>query len=172
MSRCNRAGNSFAYAVQVVEAQTFFIRSVSVQNGIMAIVTALVVGLLFRAVLRRNATHAVLIILWGCVALWFFNSYLWGFSAVTVRSEGLELHYGYLSILKNTTLPSDSPWRIQRYRGGLRKLKDLYYFSLPGHESLKVRGQDKVEILKALGAAIDRLNGKPMGTVEERPVNL
>jgi hypothetical protein len=56
--------------------------------------------------------------------------------------------------------------------GGIRKLKKLYYFHLPNHQSLKVRGQDKLEILKALGAAIDRANGKPMGTIEERPVNM
>jgi hypothetical protein len=155
-----------------VEAQTFFIRSVTVQNVIMAVVVAIVLVLLIRFVQQGKKSHIVLVVFWGLVALWFFNGPFWGFSAITVSRQGLELHYGFLSFQKNTTLPVDSAWTIRSYRGGIRKLKKLYYFELPGHQSLKVRGEDKLETLKALGAAIDGLNGKPMGKFEERPVNL
>ncbi len=138
----------------------------------MAVVVAIVLVLLVHLVRQGKRNHVVLVVLWGLVALWFFNGPFWGFSAVTVSPQGLELHYGFLSFQKNTTLPAESPWTIRSYRGGIRKLKKLYYFELPGHQSLKVRGEDKLETLKALGVAIDGLNGKPMGKFEERPVNL
>jgi hypothetical protein len=155
-----------------MEAHTFFIRSVMVQNVIMAIITAIIVGLLIRFVRRKHVNYAVAVGLWGLVALWFFNGPFWGFSAVTVGPEGLRVQYGFLSVFRNGTLPVDSPWKIRQYRGGIRKLKNLYFFQLPNHQSLKVRGQDKLEILKALGAAIDAVNGKAMGSLEERPVNM
>ena len=155
-----------------METQTFFIRSVMVQNLIMAIIAAIIVGLLIRFILRKNVNYAVAVGLWGLVALWFFNGPFWGFSAVTVGPEDLKVHYGFLSVFRNTTLPVDSPWKIRRYKGGIRKLKNLYFFQLPNHQSLKVRGQIKLEILKAIGAAIDAENGRPMGSLEERPVNM
>ena len=86
--------------------------------------------------------------------------------------ERLEVHYGFLSVFRNTTLPVQSHWKIRRYLGGIRKLKKLYFFELGNHKSLRVRGQEKLEVLQALGAAIDRANGKPMGSVVERPVNM
>ena len=138
----------------------------------MAIIAAIIVGLLIRFVRRKNIKYAVAVALWGCIALWFFNGPFWGFSAVTVGSEGLRLHYGFLSVFRNTTLPVDTFWKIRRYKGGIRKLKNLYYFRLKDHQSLKVRGQDKLEIMKAIGAAIDAANGRPMGRLVERPVNL
>ena len=155
-----------------METHTFFIRSVMVQNVIMAIIAAIIVGLLIRFVRKKNVNYAVAVGLWGLVALWFFNGPFWGFSAVTVAPEGLTVHYGFLSIFRNTTLPVESPWKIRQYRGGIRKLKKLFFFQLPNHQSLKVRGQDKLEIMQALGAAIDAVNEKPMGGLEERPVNM
>lgn len=155
-----------------MEIQTFFIRSLMVQNIIMGIVVAIIVGLLIRFFSAQQLKYVIVVGIWAMIALWFFNGPLWGFSAVTVRPEGLEVHYGFLSFLRNTTLPVNSQWKIQRYLGGIRKLKKLYFFRLPGHKSLKVRGRDKLETLKALGEAIDRLNGRPMGTIDERPVNL
>ncbi|KPK29234.1 MAG: hypothetical protein AMK69_07280 [Nitrospira bacterium SG8_3] len=162
----------FALVVFQMEPQTFFIRSVMVQNVVMGIIVAIIVGILIRSVRRQKATHVILVMMWGLIALWFFNGPLWGFSAVTVSPEGLEIHYGFLSVFRNTTLPVDTQWKIHRYLGGIRKLKNLYFFELSRHRSLKVRGADKVEVLKALGAAIDDLNGRPMGRMVERPVNM
>jgi hypothetical protein len=155
-----------------MEAQTFFVRSVMVQNVIMGIIVAIILALLIRTIRRQNLTHVVLVVAWGLIALWFFNGPFWGFSAVTASPEGLEIHYGFLSVFRNTTLPVNSQWKIRRYLGGIRKLKKLYFFQLPGHRSLKIRGADKLEVLKALGAAIDDLNGRPMGEMVERPVNM
>ncbi len=123
-----------------MEAQTFFIRSVMVQNVIMGIVAAIIVGLLIRFIRERKFNYVIAIVLWGGVALWFFNGPFWGFSAVTVSSEGVEVHYGFLSVFRNTTLPVQSYWKIRRYLGGIRKLKKLYFFQLANHRSLKVRG--------------------------------
>ena len=155
-----------------MEGQTFFIRSVTVQNVIMAVVAIIVLGVLIHTIRARNTKHTALVVLWGCIALWFFNGPFWGFSAVTVKPEGLQLHYGFLSVFRNTTLQPDSPWKIRKHLGGIRKLKNLYYFSLPGHQSLKVRGPDKMDILNALGAAIDQLNGRSMGGVVDRADNM
>ena len=155
-----------------MEAQTFLIRSVMAQNVIMGIVVAIIVGLLIRTIRKRKMTHVILVVLWALIAMWFFNGPLWGFSAVTVAPEGLKVHYGFLSVFLETTLPVETQWEIRKYLGGIRKLKNLYFFQLAGHRSLKVRGPDKMEVLEALGAAIDRINGRPMGILVERPINM
>jgi hypothetical protein len=155
-----------------MEAQTFFIRSVTVQNVIMAIVCAIIVVVLIRCVLRQKLSHVMAVVIWAIIALWFFNGPFWGFSAVTVSPDGIELHYGFMSVFRNTTLPADTKWRIRKYLGGIRKLKNLYFFELKSHQSLKVRGPDKLDILNGIGAAIDEVNGRPMGGLMERPVNM
>ena len=155
-----------------MDAQTFFIRSVMVQNIIMGIIAAIIVIVLVRSILKQKMSRIIAVAIWGVIAVWFFNGPFWGFSAVTVSQEGLKVHYGFLSVFRNTTLPVDTHWKIRKYLGGIRKLKNLYFFQLANHQSLKVRGQDKMEILQALGAAIDSLNGRPMGQMVERPVNM
>lgn len=155
----------------MMETETFFIRSVAVQNLIMGAVLAIVVWLLIRAVVRRNFAHMVAVIIWTLIALWFFNGPLWGFSAITVNPDNLKLHYGFLSVLRNTSLPPDTSWKIRIYMGGLKKTTRLYYFELAGHRSLKVQGPARLETLKAIGAAIDRVNKRPVGGMDSRPIN-
>jgi len=154
-----------------MEAETFFIRSVAIQNLIMGVVSVIVAWLLIRAVVRRNLPHVAAVVIWALIALWFFNGPLWGFSAITVRPDGLKLHYGFLSVFRNASLPPDTSWRIRMYMGGLKRTARLYYLELAGHKSLKVQGPDRLETLKAIGAAIDRLNNRPMGGLDNRPVN-
>jgi len=89
-----------------------------------------------------------------------------------VSPGGLKIHYGFLSVFRNTTLPVNTHWKIQSYLGGIRRMKRLLFFQLDNRQSLKVRGRDKFEIMEALGAAIDRLNGQPVGGIAERPVNM
>ena len=156
-----------------MDAQTFFIRSVTVQNVIMGVLAAIIVGVLIRSIRKQKITHVIAVAIWGVIAVWFFNGPFWGFSAVTVSPEGLKVHYGFLSVYRNATLPVDTHWKIRKYLGGIRKLKNLYFFQLANHQSLKVRGrQDKIELMQALGAAIDRINGRPMGRMVERPMNM
>ena len=155
-----------------MDAQTFFIRSVTVQNVIMGVLAAIIVGVLIRSIRKQKITHVIAVAIWGVIAVWFFNGPFWGFSAVTVSPEGLKVHYGFLSVYRNTTLPVDTHWKIRKYLGGIRKMKNLYFFQLANHQSLKVRGQDKIELMQALGAAIDRINGKSMGEMVERPMNM
>jgi hypothetical protein len=155
-----------------MEPQTFFIRSVMVQNVIMGIIAAIIIAVLVRSIRQRQSKYIVAVVIWAAIALWFFNGPFWGFSAVTVSPQGLEIQYGFLSVFLNTTLPVDTKWRIMKYLGGIRKLKNLYYFQLAHHKSLKIRGAEKLEVLKALGTAIDDINGRPMGRLVERPVNM
>lgn len=150
-------------------AEIFFIRSVAVQNIIMGIIAALLAGLLVRAVVQGKHRHIIAVAAWILISLWFFNSPLWGFSAVTVSPAGLRLHYGFLSVAKNTSLPPDTSWKIHIYMGGLRRIKKLYYLELAGHQSLKISGTNGLAALQAIGAAIDRLNGQSMGGMEDRP---
>jgi hypothetical protein len=155
-----------------MEAQTFFIRSVMAQNVIMGVIVAIIVTVLIRFLWRRQTKYTVVTLIWTCIAVWFFNGPFWGFSAVTVGPSGLQIHYGFLSVFRNTTMPVDTHWKIRKYLGGIRKLKNLYYFQLKDHQSLKVRGAEKIELLQALGAAIDEINGRKMGKMIERPINM
>jgi hypothetical protein len=154
-----------------MENQIFYIRSLAVQDSIMAIFLAIIAGLLIRFLLQGKFRHAAASFIWALIALWFFNGPLWGFSAVATKPDGLELHYGFLSVAKNTTLPLATPWIVRTRMGGLRRMKKLYYLELAGHKSLQVRGPDKLEALLRIGEAIDRLNGRPMGGMEPGPAN-
>ena len=154
-----------------MDSEIFFIRSVAVQNLIMGLAILIIAGLLFRFITQRKFRHATAVGIWALITLWFFNSSLWGFSAVTVSPQGLKLDYGFLSFAKNTTLPPDTTWKIHVFMGGIRRMQRLYYFQLAGHQSMKVQGPAALAVLKSLGAAIDRLNDRPMGRLEERPVN-
>ena len=72
-----------------MEAQTFFVRSVMVQNVIMGILAAIIVGVLIRSIRKQKMSHMIAVAIWGLIAVWFFNGPFWGFSAVTVSPEGL-----------------------------------------------------------------------------------
>ncbi|MBW2109179.1 MAG: hypothetical protein JRI36_11025, partial [Deltaproteobacteria bacterium] len=105
-----------------MESETFFIRSVMVQNIIMGIVMVLILGLLIRFIRERNVKYSIAVGVWAVIAVWFFNGPFWGFSAVTVAPEGLVVRYGFLSVFKNATLPVDTPWKIRTYLGGIRRM--------------------------------------------------
>jgi len=149
--------------------EIFFIRSLTVQNIIMGIIAAIIISLLVRSFIQGKFSHSIALIVWALISLWFFNGPLWGFSAITVSPAGLHLDYGFLSVAKNTSLPPDTSWKIHTYMGGLRRMKKLYYLELADHRSLKIRGADPLATLQSIGAAIDRLNGRPMGGMEDRP---
>ena len=152
--------------------EIFYIRSITIQNVIMGIIAAIIAGLLIRSILQRKRRNTVAVVIWALIALWFFNSPLWGFSAITVSPDGLKLHYGFLSVFKNTSLPPATSWKIRVYMGGIKKVKKLYYLQLARHNSLKVRGADRLRTLQSIGTAIDNLNGQPMGGLEKYPVNM
>lgn len=153
-------------------AELFVIRSVSVQNVIMGVAIAIAIGFLVYFIMQRKSRHALAATAWLAIVLWFFNSPLWGFSAVTVSINGLRIDYGFLSIAKNSVLPLDTQWKIRVYMGGTRRLEKLYYIQLANHLSLKVSDNDRLAVMKSLGAAIDQLNGRPMGEFDPRPVNM
>jgi len=89
-------------------AQTFYLRSVMVQNTVMGIAVAIIALLLIRFIMDRKHKQVILVVLWGLFTLWFFNAPFWGFSAVTVSPQGLKVDYGFLAVYKNTTLPPDT----------------------------------------------------------------
>ncbi len=155
-----------------MDAQTFYIRSVAVQNLIMGVIAAIIIVLLIYFIKEQKTRHSIAVIVWALIVFWFFNSPMWGFSAVTVSPQGLKIHYGFFSVLKNSSLPPNTPWKIHLYMGGVRKMKKLYYFQLAAHTSLKVRGPKALDTMKSLGVSIDIVNGKPMGGMEDRPVNM
>ncbi|MCF6290377.1 MAG: hypothetical protein L3J03_05210 [Desulfobacterales bacterium] len=146
-----------------MQTQVFLIRSLAVQNLIMGLVATLILFLLIRSIMRRQAAVAAAVIIWALIVLWFFNGPLWGFSGVVAGPAGIRLRYGFLSIMKNTSLPPDTPWKIQVHLGGVKKTTRLYYLQLAGRRSLKVKGPARLDTLRAIGAAIDRLNNHPQG---------
>ena len=153
-----------------MNTETFVIKSILVQNGIMAIVAAILLFLLYKAAKKRISRHIVAVSAWCLIVLWFFNGPLWGFSAVTVCPDGITLHYGILSIIKNTTLPVSTHWKIQTYLGGVRRLNRLYYLELSDHSSMKVQNRQDLAVLQDIGRAINRLNSSPRGSVTPHPV--
>lgn len=135
--------------------QIYSIKSLFVQNAIMLLSLGVVTALLLRAALRRNLKGIIVFGVWALIVVGFFNSPFFGFSAVRVSPSGISLEYGILS-LRNTILPLSSPWKIESYRGGIRKNKRLYTIRIGDRESLRVKGEGDRELLQRIGEAIER----------------
>lgn len=136
--------------------QKFIIKSLFVQNSIMLIALAVVIVLLASAFRKKNLRQMIAWSIWVLIVLWFFNSPFFGFSAVTVRPDGIRINYGILSV-RNTLLPPHTPWKVETYMGGIRRMKTLYYIQIGDHQSMKVRGQKDHELLMSIGVAIDAM---------------
>ncbi len=121
----------------------------------MLISLGLVLLFLFYSLAKKKPKHILASGVWLAIVLWFFNSPYFGFSTVAINPEGIEINYGILS-LKNTTLPITSRWEIVTQPTGFRKLKKVHLIKIGNHESMKVRGLEDLNLLKNIGAAIDK----------------
>jgi hypothetical protein len=99
--------------------------------------------------------RVVVFCLWVLLILWFFNSPFFGFSAVSVSPSGIKLSYGILSF-RNDTLPLDSEWKLESHMAGIRRNKRLYFLSIGGRESMRVRGIKERKGLERIGKSIKR----------------
>ncbi len=134
--------------------QTFSIKSLYFQNGIMLFSLGVVLFFLVHALIKKRPKHALASLIWVGIVLWFFNSSFFGFSEVTVGQAGIQLNYGVLSF-RNAHLPIDSRWRIGTDFSDIRKLKRVYLIKIAGRESMKLKGENGKARLEAIGQAID-----------------
>ena len=139
-----------------MDSETFIIKSLFVQNAIMLISVGVVFSLLIHAIIKRRRKHMAVFTIWLILVLWFFNSTIFGFSAVSVGQDGIRLRYGILS-LRNDLLPLNSEWKVETYLSGIRKTKRLYFIAIGGRQSMKVKGEDKRRLLQNIGESIDRM---------------
>jgi len=151
-----------------MDSEIFIIKSLFIQNAIMLISLGVVFCLLIHAIIKKRRKHSTVFIIWLVLVLWFFNSTIFGFSAVSVSQEGIRLNYGILS-LRNDLLPLDSQWKVGTYLSGIRKNKRLYFLTIGGRQSMKVKGDDKRRLLQSIGKAIDRIqSGRGQVTGDDR----
>ncbi len=139
-----------------MDKELFIIKSLYIQNTIMLVFLGVVGFFFVHSLLKKRPKHIVVFSIWLCLVVWFFNSPFFGFSAVSVGPEGIKVNYGILSF-KNDLLPLDSEWKVETYLGGIRRNKRLYFISIAGHQSMKVKGEDKLRLLKSIGEYIDEL---------------
>jgi hypothetical protein len=151
-----------------MDSEIFIIRSLFIQNAIMLVSLAVVFSLLFHAIIKKRRKHSAVFTIWLILVLWFFNSTIFGFSAVSVSQDGIRLNYGILS-LRNDLLPIDSEWKIETYLSGIRKNKRLYFITIGSRQSMKVKGEDKRRLLQRIGKAIDRMKARKL-TSHKSPV--
>jgi hypothetical protein len=145
-----------------MEPQTFVIKSLVVQNGIMLFSAGIVLFFLGRAFVKKNATHVAVFLVWLGIVVWFFNSSFFGFSAVTVSGRGIAIDFGILSF-RNTVLPLSTPWKIQTTPSGLLKTSKLYFIRLGDYPSMKVKGKKEVELLHRIGDAVEHARKRSEG---------
>ena len=136
--------------------QTFIIKSPLVQDTIMLSSLGVVVFFLFRGLVHRQSKHVLVSVIWVFIVFWFFNSPFFGFSKVTLNSQGIRLDYGILSF-RNTTLPRDTPWKIETYLSGIKKTKRLYFIRIGDRESMKVQGRKDYQLLEGIGKALESM---------------
>lgn len=139
-----------------MDSEIFIIKSLFIQNAIMLISLGVVFSLLIHAIIKKRRKHTAVFTIWLVLVLWFFNSTIFGFSTVSVGQDGIRLSYGILS-LRNDLLPLDSEWKVETYLSGIRKSKRLYFITIGGRQSMKVKGEDKRRLLQSIGKAIDRI---------------
>lgn len=138
--------------------KTFVIKSLFVQNSIMVVVLGAVIFFFAFALFKKKPKHVAASLVWLIIVVWFFNSPFFGFSAVTVSPQGIRVDYGILS-MRNTTLPLDSPWKVETRLSGLRKMKRLYLLRIADRESMKVSGSEDRALLERIGRAIEAVKG-------------
>ncbi|RLB84402.1 MAG: hypothetical protein DRH15_04800 [Deltaproteobacteria bacterium] len=141
-----------------MEPLTFTIKSIAVQDTIMLLALGVVVFFLVLALRKKSSKHILVSFIWLLAVLWFFNSPLFGFSRVTVSTAGIKIEYGVLS-LRNTTVPLDTPWKIESHASGLRRLRKVYTLRIGNHQSMRVKSREDLELLKEIGRAIDEVRG-------------
>ncbi len=139
-----------------MDSEIFIIKSLFFQNAVMVISLAVVFFLLVHSIIKKRRKHTTVFALWLLLVLWFFNSPLFGFSAVSVGQDGIRLDYGILS-LRNDRLSLHSEWKVETYLSGIRKSKRLYFITIGGRQSMKVKGADKRLLLQNIGESIDRI---------------
>ena len=122
----------------------------------MLFILGIVAILFVHSLLKKRKKHVVVFSLWLLLVVWFFNSPFFGFSTVSVSPEGIALNYGVLSF-RNDLFPMNSPWEVKKYMSGIRRNKKLYFISIGGHASMKVKGEKKLRLLKGIGEHIKRL---------------
>lgn len=144
---------------QAMATQIFVIKSLYIQNTIMLFVLGVVVFFLVFSLVKKKPKHLIASFLWLIIAVWFFNSPFFGFSAVSVSPEGIRLNYGILS-LRNDLLPIDSPWKVETRFSGIRKMKKLYLIRIADRESMKVRRNEGLDLLEKIGGAIEDMKAQ------------
>jgi len=137
-------------------SETFVIKSILIQNIIMLSLLGIVVSLLANSIIKKKQKHIVVFALWVLLVFWFFNSPLFGFSAVSVSPQGNKLNYGILSF-RNDLLPIESEWKVETYMAGIRRNKRLHFISIGDRQSMKVRGAKDLELLKRIGGSIEEM---------------
>lgn len=150
-----------------MDTEIFVIKSLNIQNAIMLTSLAAVVSLLVYSMVKRRPKHVMVFTVWVFLVLWFFNSPFFGFSTVSVSLEGIRLQYGILS-WRNVLLPPDSAWTVDTYLSGIRKNKRLHFISIAGRQSMKVKGEEKLQLLKRIGESIDRMKAGKTGVKNEQ----
>jgi hypothetical protein len=142
-----------------MDAEIFIIKSLFFQNAMMLISLGAVFFLLIHSIIKKKRKHTAVFTIWVVLVLWFFNSTLFGFSAISVGEEGIRLNYGMLS-LRNDLLPLESEWKVETYLSGIRKNKRLYLITIGGRQSMKVKGEENLRQLQSIGESIDRMKTK------------
>jgi hypothetical protein len=139
-----------------MDSEIFIIKSLFLQNAVMLLSLSVVFFLLVHSIIKKRRKHTTVFAIWLILVLWFFNSPLFGFSAVSVGKDGIRLKYGILS-LRNDRLPLESEWKVETYLSGIRKNKRLYFMTIGGRQSMKVKGENKRHLLQSIGKSIDRI---------------
>jgi hypothetical protein len=125
-----------------------------------------VVSLLIYSVVKKRRKHVVVFSLWVLLVLWFFNSPLFGFSAVSVSPDGIKLNYGILSF-RNDLLPLESECKIETYMSGIRRNRRLHFITIGGRQSMKVRGAKDVQLLERIQDYIEHVK-KNLGLISQQ----
>jgi hypothetical protein len=140
------------------DAVTFEIKSLLVQNLFMGFALAAVLFFLLRGVAKRNMLHVAVFSGWLLLVVWFFNSPFWGFSGVNLGRNGIEVHYGFLS-LREQSLALNATCREVETRSGIMRTKTLYHLRLDGHRSMKVEADERKRLQAIIRALRKRREG-------------
>ncbi len=138
--------------------KVFVLKSLFIQNVVMGSAICIVLFLLYRGVKKKKIRQILLSVIWFGAVIWFFNSSLWGFSAVTIGNKGIGLKYGFLSF-KDTTLPLNTSFEIKIENSGFPKYRKLYVLKIGKRDSMRLSGLEYSK-LQYITESLKKISGR------------
>ncbi len=119
-----------------------------IENTVMLSCIFILSGGIIYGIKKHNSKIIFICIAWFLLSIYFFNSHFWGFSSISISSEGVKLNYGILSIEKNKILSPPISCSIT-HKVSKIPFRETYYLVINNYHSMGLTSK-KLDSLKKI----------------------